>query len=151
MTGDARDAPVAIADGVNRHDVKVRHRPTHRDVGVEVAALRPLDHLAHQARNHICVGTGVRRRSAARAGDVDRLRAPQPRRSLSPERARVEMQVEDHAICPAKVRVDRHRPDVVHRMRVAREGPAVRVARFGDGGAGHDPRPFVRRYMKALD
>jgi hypothetical protein len=51
---------------------------------------------------------------------------------MSPEGARVEMTVEDHAVQPDECRVDRHDPDVIHRPCVTGDRHAVLVFRIRD-------------------
>ena len=48
------------------------------------------------------------------------------------ERTGVEVEVEDHAVEPAKRWIDRHRAHVVHRPRVAGDGLAVLLVGVGD-------------------
>lgn len=66
------------------------HRRPHDDVGVEVTALEPRDHLGHQARDRLRVRALELERPVA-GGDADRPGAPEAGVLVALEVAGVEM------------------------------------------------------------
>jgi hypothetical protein len=126
---DSGDPPVPVTERMNTHDVKVCHSRSDHDVMLSVSAFEPVDNLVHQRGDVFAGGTGVRRRPASGRANEDRPCAPEARRLVALEQAGVEVKIQDDAVQPAKLRVEGHRPDVVHRACVRRNCHAVGVIR----------------------
>jgi hypothetical protein len=62
-----------------------------------------------------------------------------------------EVEIEDHAIEPAKRRVVGHGAHVIHRSRVAGDRHPVLVAGIGRRASGHERERLVMRDVKSLD
>jgi len=118
---------------------------------VMVAVFEPIDDLVHEAGDLGRRWALIRRRTTARIGHVHRPLSPKPRSLVTLEITRVEVQIEDNAVEPAKVWVSRHDSDVVHRVGVTRNGHPVAVFRRGDFLAGNERRRLPFRNHESFD
>jgi hypothetical protein len=148
---DARDPAIAIAKRMGGDDVEMGHGGTDGDMSIHVAVLEPVDDLAHERRHLVGGRSEVRRRSPARAGDLDTA-APVPARILLPlEVTGIEVQVEDDAIDPPEDRVVGHDADMIHGAGVARQSHAVGVVRVRPLVSAGDCDRLLGGDMEALD
>ena len=126
------------------------HRGSDDGRCVEVARLEPVDELGHQSGDLLRVGAPIGEAAIA-AGHADRTFPPQAGAFVSLEVAGIEVQVEDHAVEPAEVRIARHHADVVHRTGVAGQRHPAFVLGAGRLLAGDELRGLVRGNVEALD